>query len=88
MVNIKSHKQRVSHRLKIIKGHLGKVINMVENDEYCIDVLHQSLAIQKALKTIDVLIMEDHLKTCAIEQIKSGKAEKVVLELTKIYKFK
>ena len=46
---------------------------MIEADQYCIDVLHHSLAVQKALKQIDMLMMEDHLNTCAIHQIKEGK---------------
>jgi DNA-binding FrmR family transcriptional regulator len=88
MVQIKTHKDRISHRLKIVNGHLRKVIEMVENDTYCIDVLHQSLAVQKALKNVDMLIMEEHLKTCAIDQVKNGQEQKMVKELVDIYKFK
>ena len=88
MVHIKNNKERILHRLKIVKGHLQKVHQMIEGDNYCIDVLHQSLAVQKALKQIDMLMMEDHLKTCAIHQIREGKEDKMVQELIGIYKFK
>jgi len=88
MVHIKNNKQRIIHRLKIVQGHLQKVHRMIEGDKYCIDVLHQSLAVQKALKQIDMLMMEDHLKTCAIHQIKEGQEDKTVQELIGIYKFK
>ncbi len=88
MVHINNNKQRITHRLKIVKGHLQKVINMAEKGEYCIDVLHQSLAVQKALKQIDMILMEDHLKTCAVDQIKNGEEQKMVKELVGIYKFK
>lgn len=88
MVNIKNNKQRIVHRLKIINGHLQKVIKMTENGHYCIDVLHQSLAVQKALKQVDMIIMEDHLKTCAVDQIKKGKENAMVKDLIGIYKFK
>ncbi|HRN70566.1 MAG TPA: metal-sensing transcriptional repressor [Candidatus Woesebacteria bacterium] len=88
MVTIKSNKDRIVHRLKIANGHLHKIIQMVESDEYCIDVLHHSLAVQKALKQIDMLMMEDHLKTCAIDQIKNGEETKMVSDLLGIYKFK
>ncbi|MBP9690816.1 metal-sensing transcriptional repressor [Candidatus Woesebacteria bacterium] len=88
MVTIKNHKHRVLHRLKIVRGHLEKIMDMVEKDAYCIDVLHQSLALQKALKSIDIVIMEDHLRTCAVEQIKNGHEEKVMRELSEIYKYK
>ena len=88
MVHIKNNKQRILHRIKIVKGHLQKVHEMIEENEYCINVLHHSLAVQKALKQIDMLMMEDHLKTCAIHQIKEGKEDKTVQELIGIYKFK
>lgn len=88
MVHIKSNTHRILHRLKIVKGHLEKVIKMVEANEYCINVIHQSLAIQKSLKQVDVIIVENHLKTCVIENIKSGKDKKMIAELTQIYKYK
>lgn len=88
MVHINNNKQRIVHRLKIVNGHLQKVIKMAENGDYCIDVLHQSLAVQKALKQIDMLLMEDHLQTCAVDQVKNGEEHKMVKELVGIYKFK
>lgn len=88
MVRIKNNKHRVLHRLKIVRGHIEKIIQMVETDTYCIDVLHQSLAVQKALKSIDSTIMEEHLSTCAIDQVKKGKQEQLVRELVEIYKYK
>ncbi len=88
MVTIKSNKDRIVHRLKIANGHLHKVIQMVESDQYCIDVLHHSLAVQKALKQIDMLMMEDHLKTCAVDQVKNGEEHQMVKDLIGIYKFK
>lgn len=48
----KSSKEQILHRLKITQGHMKKVLEMVENDVYCVDVLHQSDAIQKALKEV------------------------------------
>lgn len=88
MVTIKTNKDRIVHRLKIASGHLHKVIQMVESEQYCIDVLHHSLAVQKALKQIDMLMMEDHLKTCAVDQVKQGEEQKMVRDLLGIYKFK
>ncbi len=88
MVTIKNNKERILHRLKIAHGHLKKVIEMTESGEYCIDILHNSLAVQKALKNTDMLIMEDHLKTCAVDQIKTGKEDQMVQDLIGIYKYK
>ena len=43
----KDTQERILHRLKISKGHLEKVIKMIEDDEYCIDVLHQMNAVER-----------------------------------------
>ena len=77
---------RILHRLKIAQGHLKKVIRMVEGDEYCIDVLHQSQAVQKALKEIDDLMLENHLKTCAADAIHKGKKEEAVKEVMSVFR--
>ncbi len=83
----KNSKKEILRRLKIIRGHLKKVIKMIEEDKYCIDVLHQSLACQNALKKVDGLILNQHLRKCVAEAMKNGrnKKEKSIKELLKIY---
>lgn len=81
-------KQRILHRLKISLGHLKKVLVMAENDAYCIDILHQTHAVQKALKEIDTLIMENHLRTCALNAITQGNHRKAISEVMQIFKKK
>ena len=78
--------ERIMHRLKISRGHLEKVIQMVENDDYCIDILTQSLAVQGALKEIDSLLLENHLNTCVVDDIKKGKTKETVEEILKVFK--
>ena len=58
---------------------------MVDEDKYCVDILTLSLAIQRALKELNLLILEDHLKECVAEDIKKGKVKKVAGELTDIF---
>ncbi|MCL4397744.1 metal-sensitive transcriptional regulator [Patescibacteria group bacterium] len=72
------------HRLKIAQGHLNKVVKMYEGGEYCIDILLQSQAVQKALKEIDNLVLENHLKTCVADSIKKGKTEEVITEVMRV----
>lgn len=86
VLRLNSAKERAQHRLKIARGHLNKVIDMTENDVYCIDIVHQSQAIQKALREVDLLIMENHLQTCAVEAIKSGKSKKAINEVMEVLK--
>lgn len=76
------------HRLKIARGHLDKVIDMVSKDAYCIDVVHQSIAVQSALKKIDELILENHLRTCVSDSIKNGESESAIKEVMEILKKK
>ncbi len=81
-------KKRAIHRLKIARGHLDKVIAMTEADQYCIDVIHQSQAVQSALQQCDILMLENHLKSCVVENIKNGETDKSVAEVMKIFKQK
>lgn len=82
----KNTQERILHRLKITQGHIKKVIQMVENDVYCIDIIHQTQAIQKALKQIDNLTLENHLKGCVTDAIKKGKRDEAVSEVMNIFK--
>ena len=83
----KDNRKETLSRLKIIEGHLKKVIKMVEEDKYCIDILQQSLAVQNALKEADGLILSQHLHQCVSQAFKKGKKlkEKSIKELLKVY---
>lgn len=85
---MKAHKEGILHRIKIIKGHVSAIEKMVDSDAYCIDIVHQSLAVQKALKKLDQVIMEKHITHCVTEQAKNGDANKITEELLSIYKYK
>ena len=88
MFTLKNPQERILHRLKIARGHLEKVINMVEKDVYCIDVLHQSQAVQAALKEADGVILENHLKTCVSDSIRNGNQEEAIKEVMEVFKKK
>ncbi|MBI2613394.1 MAG: metal-sensitive transcriptional regulator [Candidatus Levybacteria bacterium] len=81
----KDTQERILHRLKIAHGHLKKVIQMVEEDVYCIDVLHQSQAVQKALRETDNVMLENHLKTCASDAIGKGKKKEAIGEIMQVF---
>jgi DNA-binding FrmR family transcriptional regulator len=88
MYRPKDTQERILHRLKIAKGHLEKVIKMVEEDTYCIDVLHQSQAVQAALKETDGVVLENHLRTCVSDSMKSGNQEEAIKEVMEVFKKK
>lgn len=82
----KDSKERIIHRLKIANGHLKKVQDMMQNDAYCIDIIHQSQAVQKALKEVDNLILENHLKGCVADAISQGNKDEAISEVMNIFK--
>jgi len=80
-------KQNLLHRMKIAKGHLEKVIQMVEKGDYCLDIIQQSQAVQSALSKIDNLILENHLKTCVRDSMIAKKdIDKRVEEVIEVFK--
>lgn len=80
----RSTQHTLLHRLKIARGHLSRVIAMVERGDYCIDVIHQSQAIQAALKNVDQTILKNHMETCLSDAIKRGRDKEVIEEVMKI----
>jgi CsoR family transcriptional regulator, copper-sensing transcriptional repressor len=81
-------KQNLVRRLKIIEGQLRGLQEMVEKDSYCIDVITQTSAVKQALSGIEDAVMENHLSTCAIDQVKAGRGEKAKAEILKVYRLK
>lgn len=86
MYRPKNTQERILHRLKISQGHLKKVIKMVMDGQYCIDVIHQSQAVQRALQEADSLVLENHLKGCVVDHIKKGEAETSIKEIMNVFK--
>lgn len=82
------HKQDVLSRLKSVEGHLRGVERMVEEDVYCVDVIKQSLAVQRAIDKINALILEHHLNTCVTTAIRSedgNERERVIGEIVDVF---
>ena len=81
-------KEKVIRRLKIVEGQMRGLQSMVEKEEYCIDIITQTSAIKEALSGIEDLILENHLSTHVIHQVKSREEGKAVQEILKVYKLK
>lgn len=81
-------KKRAVHRSKIIQGQMQGLEKMIGNENYCMDILTQSLAIQKSLASLNKLILETHLRTHISEMMSSGDEtthEKAMAELLNLY---
>ncbi len=81
-------KPKLIRRLKIIEGQVRGLQQMIEKDAYCIDVITQTSAVKQGLTVIEDAMMENHLSTCAISQIKGGKEAKAKEEILKVYRLK
>jgi len=82
---MRAERQDVLKRINYIEGHLKGIRKMVEEDQYCVDILRQTYAVRKAIEKLEALILENHLHTCVPEGIQSGKAETVIDELVQLY---
>lgn len=81
-------KKRASHRSKILEGQFKGLTKAIDDEKYCVDILTQSLAIQQSLKSLNKLILENHLKTHVKDSMNSShKSDQEVLiqELLNIY---
>lgn len=68
----RTDKEQVLRRLAQIEGQVRGVRNMVESDRYCIDVLTQVSAINSALRSVSLLLFDDHLAHCVAKAANSG----------------
>lgn len=75
---------------KKAKSHMEKVIQMIENGDYCIDVMQQNLAVIGLLKSAHQMLMEGHLTTCFTNAMKASNNEKrkqeMIQEILKVTK--
>ena len=62
---------------------------MIENEDYCVDIITQSLAVQKSLRSLNKLLVENHLRTHVSEMFEQGgdEREQAVAELLKAFDF-
>ncbi len=80
--------QKLVRRLKIIEGQVRGLQDMVEQGTYCIDVITQTSAVKRALSSVEDVLMESHLSSCAIDQIKKQQEKKAIGEILKVYRLK
>lgn len=80
-------KRRALHRSRILQGQMKGLEKKIEKDEYCMDILTQSLAMQKSLASLNKLILENHLKTHVADNIAAGgkRQAEAIQELLSLY---
>jgi CsoR family transcriptional regulator, copper-sensing transcriptional repressor len=81
-------KKDVLNRLKSVAGHVNGIARMVEDDQYCIDVINQINAVQAALNKISVQVLDDHMHHCVTSAIRSddpAERERVLTEIRDVF---
>ena len=78
----------ILNRLKSIEGHVRGIERMVENGDYCIDIVNQILAVQRALQKVNTLVLDRHLHTCVTTAIRGedpDERERVIGEIMDVF---
>jgi DNA-binding FrmR family transcriptional regulator len=66
---------KILNRLKSIAGHVRGIEKMVAGDEYCVDIVNQILAVQRALHKVNGMVLERHMHTCVTKALRSDNPE-------------
>ena len=78
-------KKAILNRLATIEGHLKGIRKMVEDDTYCVDVLKQTFAVERALQKFESEVLRGHLATCVPTGFKQGRNEAMIDELSELF---
>lgn len=81
-------KKKVNQRLASAAGHINGIARMVDDDQYCIDVIKQIQAVQAALSKVSTLILDSHLHTCVTTAVRGDdpdERERVLEEVTSVF---
>jgi DNA-binding FrmR family transcriptional regulator len=81
------YKKEASLRLKVAAGHLEGVRRMVEDDEYCVDLMKQLAAVQGTLQRVQQVILRNHLSSCVSAAIRDGMGDAIIDELMGALKY-
>ena len=65
----------IVRRLKSVEGHVRGIEKMVDEGAYCVDIVNQILAVQRALKKVSGLVLDRHLHSCVTQAIRSDDPE-------------
>jgi CsoR family transcriptional regulator, copper-sensing transcriptional repressor len=90
VVMIDELKKRALHRSRILEGQMRGLEKMIESEEYCMDIITQSLAIQKSLRSLNKLLVENHLRTHVSDMFAEGGDQqgRAIDELLRVYELK
>ena len=78
--------EKLSRRLRRIKGQVGGIGKKIYDHRYWVEVLQQIGAVRAALYQVGLLMLESHSRSCVVDAIKKGKEDDAITELMGVYK--
>jgi DNA-binding FrmR family transcriptional regulator len=81
------HKTSALNRLKTVRGHLNAVIDMVEDEKYCPDIMKQVSALQGSLEKVNRVLLQNHVETCVVRAVEEGRSAVIVDELLETLRY-
>jgi CsoR family transcriptional regulator, copper-sensing transcriptional repressor len=82
---MQADKKHILNRLATIDGHLKAIRRMVEDDHYCVDILKQAYAVERAVKAFEAALLEGHLASCVPAAFKEGRDQAMIRELGELF---
>ena len=82
---MQAQKKDVLNRLAYIEGHLKGIRKMVEEDQYCVDILKQTYAVRRAIDKLEAVLMSGHLNGCVRTGFHEGRDEEMIGELSELF---
>lgn len=84
---IQPNKEKLMTRMNRVSGQINGIAKMIENDRYCVDILKQLAAARAALKSVGMVLLEDHTKHCVHDALsKKNKGNEIIEELIDVIK--
>lgn len=77
--------KKLQNRISRIIGQLNGIQSMIEDNRYCGDILIQIGAVESALQSLGYMILQDHMQTCVVEEVKKGN-EAIMAEAVELIK--
>lgn len=86
---MENNKQKTLINFKKAQSHIAKIIKMVEENQYCVNIMQQNLAVIGLLKSAHQMLMENHLNTCfkkAFETKNKKRQQEMIKEILQVTK--
>jgi len=82
---MQANKKDLLNRLATIEGHLKGIRKMVDDDTYCVDILKQTYAVERALQKFESVLLDGHLHGCVADGFKGGRDQEMIQELAELF---